>query len=289
MKSSTERGLFLLPWLVSFALFSAYPILFSLGVSFTRFDPFHGGLTGWAGLANYRTVFGEPLFWRALGNTVVFVVGTVLPTAVLSLALALALDRAGRLKGLLRTGYFIPSVVSLAVISLVFKYIYSRQGPLNLVVTLLGAEAREWLLDPRYALASIMVMDVWESLGYYAIFYLAALQTVPRELYDAARVDGAGRLALFRNVTLPWLRPVVIFVVVVNTIRAFQVFVEVVIMTRGGPMGSTMTLVYYMYERAFQRIEIGQASAVAFVVFVLIMVFALLQVGLLRKLRASEG
>jgi len=287
VKPSTERGLFLLPWLVSFALFSAYPILFSLGVSFTRYDPFHGGLSGWTGLDNYRVIFSDPLFWRSFGNTVIFVVGTVLPTAVLSLLLALLLDRAGRLKGLLRTGYFIPSVVSLAVISLIFKYIYSRQGPLNLIVALFGAAGREWLLDPRYALASIMVMDIWESLGYYAIFYLAALQTVPRELYDAARVDGAGRLALLRNVTLPWLRPVIIFVVVVNTIRAFQVFVEVVIMTGGGPMGSTMTLVYYMYERAFQRIEIGQASAVAFVVFVLIMLFALLQTGLLRKMRAS--
>jgi multiple sugar transport system permease protein len=148
---------------------------------------------------------------------------------------------------------------------------------------------KEWLLDPHYALASIMAMDVWESLGYYAIFYLAALQTVPRELYDAARVDGAGRIDLFRSVTLPWIRPVVIFVVVVNTIRAFQVFVEVVIMTRGGPMGSTMTLVYYMYEKAFLHIDIGQASAVAFVVFVLIMCFALLQVGLLRKVRTSVG
>jgi multiple sugar transport system permease protein len=173
------------------------------------------------------------------------------------------------------------------VISLVFKYVYSKQGPLNLLLAAFGVAGKEWLLDPRYALACIMVMDIWESLGYYAIFYLAALQTVPRDLYDAAKVDGAGRFALFRNVTLPWLRPVVIFVVVVNTIRAFQVFVEVVIMTRGGPMGSTMTLVYYMYERAFQRIEIGQASAVAFVLFVLIMIFALVQVGLLRKVRAS--
>ncbi|MFZ1946786.1 MAG: sugar ABC transporter permease [bacterium] len=289
MRPSRERILFLSPWLVSFALFSAYPILFSLGVSFTRFDPFHGGLVGWAGAENYRQVFSDPLFWRSFANTVWFVLGTVPATAALALALALLLDRAGRMRGILRTGYFIPSVVSLAVISLVFKYIYSKQGPLNLAAALVGGSGREWLLDPNYALGAIMVMDIWESLGYYAIFYLAALQTVPRELYDAAKVDGAGHLALFRNVTLPWIRPVVVFVVVVNTIRAFQVFVEVVIMTRGGPMGSTMTLVYYMYERAFQRIEIGQASAVAFVVFVLIVAFALVQVGLLRKVKASVG
>jgi len=287
MKPSRERALFLLPWLLSFGIFSAYPILFSLGASFTRYDPFHGGLTGWAGLANYREVFSDPLFWKSFRNTIVFVVGTVPPTAALSLLLAMLLDRTGRLKGFLRTGYFVPSVVSLAVISLVFKYIYSKQGPLNLIALLLGGTGREWLLDPRYALVSIMAMDVWESLGYYAIFYLAALQTVPRELYEAARVDGAGRFALFRNVTLPWLRPVIIFVVVVNTIRAFQVFVEVVIMTGGGPMGGTMTLVYYMYERAFQRIEFGQASVVAFVVFVLIMIFALVQIGLLKKVRAA--
>jgi multiple sugar transport system permease protein len=281
-----ERLLFLLPWAVSFALFSAYPIGFSLGTSFTEYNPFRGGLVGWTGLANWRAVFGDPLFWQSFRNTILFVVGTVPATAALSLALALVLDRAGRLKGLLRTGYFIPSVVSLAVISLVFKYIYAKQGPLNLVAGLFGSSGREWLLDPRYALASIMAMDVWESLGYYAIFYLAALQTVPRELYDAARVDGAGRAAVFRSITLPWIKPVVIFVVIVNTIRAFQVFVEVVIMTRGGPMGSTMTLVYYMYEKAFLHVNFGQASAVAFVVFVLIMVFALLQVGLLKRLKA---
>jgi multiple sugar transport system permease protein len=201
--------------------------------------------------------------------------------------LALLVERAGVLRGVLRTGYFIPSVVSLAVISLVFKYVYSKHGLLNLAAGIVGASGEEWLLNPRLALPSIMVMDVWASVGYYAIFFLAALQTVPRELYEAARVDGAGRLALFRAVTLPWIKPVIVFVVVVNTIRAFQVFVEVVIMTRGGPLGSTMTLVYYMYERAFHRLDIGAASSVAFVVFCLIVFFALVQVRLLARVRAS--
>jgi multiple sugar transport system permease protein len=289
MNASRQRTLFLIPWLVSFALFSAYPILFSLGVSFAEYNPFKGGLTSWMGLANYRAIFADGLFWRSFLNTVLFVVGTVPPTAVLSLLLALVIERTGRLKGFLRTGYFVPSVVSLAVISLVFKYAYSKQGLINMVAGLFGMSGQEWLLNPHLALPSIMVMDVWASIGYYAIFYLAALQTVPRELYDAAKVDGAGRFDLFRSVTLPWIKPVVVFVVVVNTIRAFQVFVEIVIMTRGGPLGSTMTLVYYMYEKAFHRIDIGAASAVAFVVFVLITCFALVQVRLLGRLRASAG
>jgi multiple sugar transport system permease protein len=289
MKPSTQRALFLIPWLVSFALFSTYPILFSLGVSFAEYNPFKGGLAGFVGLENYKTIFSDGLFWRAFLNTILFVVGTVPPTAVISLLLALLIERTGRLRGVLRTGYFIPSVVSLAVISLVFKYVYSKQGLLNLIAGLFGGAGREWLLDPALALPSIMAMDIWASVGYYAIFYLAALQTVPAELYDAARVDGAGRLELFKAVTLPWIRPVVIFVVVVNTIRAFQVFVEIVIMTRGGPMGSTMTLVYYMYEKAFHRVDIGAASAVAFVVFVLIMFFAVVQTRLLRRVRASVG
>jgi multiple sugar transport system permease protein len=289
MNASRQRSLFLIPWLVSFALFSAYPILFSLGVSFAEYNPFRGGLTGWLGLANYRAVFADGLFWRSFLNTVLFVAGTVPPTAVLSLLLALLIERTGRLKGFLRTGYFVPSVVSLAVISLVFKYAYSKQGLLNMVAGAFGMSGQEWLLNPRLALPSIMVMDIWASIGYYAIFYLAALQTVPRELYDAAKVDGAGRFDLFRSVTLPWIKPVIVFVVVVNTIRAFQVFVEIVIMTRGGPLGSTMTLVYYMYEKAFHRIDIGAASAVAFVVFILITVFALVQVRLLGRVRASVG
>ena len=282
MKSSRQRALFLIPWVVSFALFSAYPILFSLGVSFADYNPFRGGLIGWTGFENYRAIFTDGLFWQSFKNTILFVVGTVPATAALSLLLALLIERSGRLKGALRTGYFIPSVVSLAVISLVFKYIYSKQGFLNLIAGLFGIGGQEWLLNPRLALPSIMVMDIWASIGYYAIFYLAALQTVPEELYDAARVDGAGRVGLFRSVTLPWIKPVVVFVLVVNTIRAFQVFVEVVIMTRGGPLGSTMTLVYYMYEKAFHRIDIGAASAVAFVVFMLITFFAFIQVRLLR-------
>ena len=289
MKPSTQRALFLIPWLVSFALFSTYPILFSLGVSLAEYNPFKGGFAGFVGLDNYRTIFSDGLFWKSCMNTILFVIGTVPPTAVIALLLALLIEKTGRLRGALRTGYFVPSVVSLAVISLVFKYLYSKHGVLNLVAGLFGASGREWLLDPHLALPSIMVMDVWASVGYYAIFYLAALQTVPRELYDAARVDGAGRLAIFKAVTLPWIRPVVIFVVVVNTIRAFQVFVEIVIMTRGGPMGSTMTLVYYMYEKAFHRVDVGAASGVAFVVFVLIMFFALVQTRLLRKVQASVG
>ncbi|MFH1311659.1 MAG: sugar ABC transporter permease [Candidatus Eisenbacteria bacterium] len=286
MKSSRQRALFIIPWVVSFALFSAYPILFSLGVSFAEYNPFKGGLIGWTGFENYRSIFTDGLFWQSFTNTIFFVVGTVPVTAALSLLLALLVERSGRLKGVLRTGYFIPSVVSLAVISLVFKYIYSKQGLLNLIAGFVGIGGQEWLLNPRLALPSIMVMDIWASVGYYAIFYLAALQTVPRELYDAARVDGAGKLSLFRFVTLPWIKPVVVFVVVVNTIRAFQVFVEVVIMTRGGPLGSTMTLVYYMYEKAFHRIDIGAASAVAFVVFVLITFFAFVQVRLLGRVKA---
>ena len=285
----SRRGLFLflLPWLVSFSLFSAYPIAFSLGVSFTEYNPFSGGMAGWVGLANYRTIFGDPLFWRSFVNTITFVVGTVLPTAAISLGLAVLINRTGRLLTWLRTGYFIPSVVSLAAVSLVFKYIYSRQGLLNMIVTTFGGGARDWLLSPNLALPSIMAMDIWASIGYYTIFYLAGLQTIPEELYEAARIDGAGRLALFRYITLPSLKPVIVFVIVVNTIRAFQVFVEVVIMTRGGPMGSTMTLVYYLYEKAFHRIEMGAASAVALVVFILIAGFALLQVRLLRQIQSA--
>jgi multiple sugar transport system permease protein len=288
MTTDRERVAFILPWVISFAVFSAYPILFSLGVSFAEYNPFRSGALAWAGIENYRAIFSDPLFWKSFGNTIFFVVGTVPPIAAISLAVALLIDRSGRWQGLLRTGYFVPSVVSLAVISLVFKYIYSKQGFLNMVVGLFGGAGQDWLLNPHLALPSIMLMDIWASIGYYTIFYLAALQTVPRELYDAAKVDGAGRFALLRFVTIPCIRPVIIFVVVVNTIRAFQVFVEVVIMTHGGPLGSTMTLVYYMYEQAFHLVDIGGASAVALVVFLLISCFALVQMRMLGRLRLAR-
>ncbi|MGQ9604279.1 MAG: carbohydrate ABC transporter permease [bacterium] len=279
----SEKGLviFWLPWLVSFIAFSAYPILFSLGASLFDYDLLAGSAK-WAGLRNYREIFSDSLFWLALRNTLFFVVGTVFPTAVLSLLLALGIRRTGRLMGCLRAGYFVPAVISLAVVSLIFKYIYSPHGFLNLLMEGWGLKPRGWLVDPNLALPSIMVINVWSSVGYYAIFFLAGLETIPDEVFEAARMDGAGGLSLLRFITVPLLKPVLLFVLVINTIRAFQVFVEIVVMTRGGPMGSTMTLVYYMYEKAFHLTKIGTASAVAMVLFLMIAFFSLIQARMIR-------
>lgn len=284
MRSDRKLAIFWLPWLVSFIAFSAYPMLFSLGASLLDYDLLSGSAK-WAGLANYKEIFSDPLFWRSLWNTLTFVLGTVLPTAGLSLLLALGIRRTGRLVGYLRVGYFVPAVISLAVSSLIFKYIYSPHGFLNLLMKALGFQPRGWLVDPDLALPSIMVMNIWASVGYYTIFFLAGLETIPDEVFDAAKIDGAGGLSHFLHITIPLLKPVLIFVLVINTIRAFQVFVEIVVMTRGGPMGSTMTLVYYMYEKAFHLTKIGTASAVAMVLFLLMACFSFLQ----ARMMGHEG
>lgn len=281
MRSEKQLALFWLPWLISFIAFSAYPILFSLGVSFLDYDLLSGSIK-WAGLGNYREIFSDGLFWLSLRNTVLFVIGTVLPTAAISLLLAIGIRRTGRLMGCLRAGYFVPAVISLAVTSLIFKYIYSPHGFLNLLTQAIGLKPKGWLVDPNLALPSIMVMNVWSSVGYYAIFFLAGLETIPDEVFDAAKMDGAGGFSLFRFITVPLLKPVLLFVLVINTIRAFQVFVEIVVMTRGGPMGSTMTLVYYMYEKAFHQTRIGTASAVAMVLFLMIACFSFFQARMIR-------
>ncbi|NNF06175.1 MAG: sugar ABC transporter permease, partial [Candidatus Eisenbacteria bacterium] len=181
---------FLSPWILSFLLVGAYPILFSLFVSFTDYNPLRGEMN-WLGFLNYKRAFSDPLFWQSLKVTLFFVVGTIPFTTTLSLGLALLLNRPLRGKSFFRASFFLPTVVSLVVISLIFKQIYSPFGLLNVVLRSLGHGGHEWLQDPVTALPAVMAMDVWAAIGYYTVIYLAGLQTIPKELYEAAAVDGS--------------------------------------------------------------------------------------------------
>jgi len=238
----------LAPWLLSFALFGAYPILFSLAISFTNYNPLRSGFE-WQGFENYVRAMNDPLFWQSLKVTFLFVAGTIPLTTTGALTLAVLLNRSQRARTLLRASFFLPTVVSLVVVSLIFKQVYSPFGLLNIFLQGLGLSGHPWLQDPLTALPAVMVMDVWAALGYYTVIYLAGLQTIPRELYEAADVDGGTWFEKLRYVTLPLLLPTTLFVVVINTIRSLQVFIEVFVMTRGGPLDSTLTSVYYLYEQ----------------------------------------
>jgi len=277
-----QTFLFLSPWLLTLAAFYLFPVVYSLVLSLLNFNPLNPSATTWAGLANYVKAFRDPVLGKAAVNTLYFVVGTVPVTTVLALVLAILLNRSLPGQTFFRAGFFVPTLVSMVVISLVFKQLYAQDGILNQVLSLLGIQGKAWLLDERTALPGIMVMDVWSAIGYYMLLFLAGLQAIPRELYEAASIDGSSKLSQVFQITLPHLRPVALVVIVVNTIRSFQVFIEVFVMTRGGPLNSTLTVVYDLYERAFYRFEMGYASAIAYLLFAVIFLVSLAQARFLR-------
>jgi multiple sugar transport system permease protein len=279
--SSRSTFVFLSPWIVTFALFGVYPLLFSLLVSLADYNPLRGGLR-WVGLDNYGRALGDPLFWQSLKVTMIFVAGTIPFTTVLALSLALLVNRPLRARGFFRASFFLPTVVSLVVVSLIFKQVYSPFGLLNLLLRTAGLQGHPWLQDPLTALPAVMVMDVWAAIGYYMVIYLAGLQTIPAELYEAAALDGGDGWRRHWHITLPLLLPTTLFVVVINTIRSLQVFIEIFVMTQGGPLNATRTTVYYLYEQGFRYFDMGYASAIAYLLFVVIMLFSIAQSRLFR-------
>ena len=276
---------FLSPWILTLLVFWAYPLLYSLYMSFTEYRTLAGEVT-WIGLDNYRRLLDDEVFWTALGNTLIFVFGTIPFTTIFAIILAVMLDKVEFLRSFYRSAYFIPSVTALVVLSLIFTNLYAADGYINTLLQIVGLPWPEegWLQSTSTALPAIMAMDVWIATGYYAILFLAALQTIPRELYEAAEIDGANAWQQFLRVTLPGLRPMLLFVVVLNTIRSFQVFTEVYVMTRGGPLNSTTTLVYEVYRNAFEQSDMmGYASAIAYVTFLLILGVSLVQMRMIRE------
>ncbi|MBO2519933.1 MULTISPECIES: carbohydrate ABC transporter permease [Limnochorda] len=281
-RDAASTAVLLSPWVISFLVFSLYPILYSLYLSFTQYNPLTGQPPQWVGLANYARLLGDRRFLQALQNTLFFVVGTIPVTTTIALILAVILNQQLRLRAFFRASYFLPSVTSMIVISTIFVYIYAPYGPLNGLLALLGVERTNWLLSTRWALPAIMAMDIWASFGYYTILFLAGLQNIPEELHEAAEVDGASPLGRFFRVTLPLLRPTLVFVLVINTIRSFQIFSEIFVMTQGRPLGRTTTVVYYLYTMGFQRFDMGYASALAYVLFFIILLFSLIQYRLIQ-------
>lgn len=285
MKSPGRHGrstlVFLLPWLMTFAVFSLYPLLDSFWISFTRYNPIQGP-PHFIGLDNYRRLLADPLFWKSLGNTLLFVIGTIPLTTAGALLVALGLNRRLPARALFRAGYFMPTIVSMTVVALIFKNFYAPFGFLNTILKSSGLDTHPWLQDPKTALLAIMLMDVWAAIGYYAIIYLAGLQAIPAELYEAAELDGGSGWKKHLHITLPLLKSTTLFILVINTIRSFQIFIEIFVMTRGGPLDSTLTSVFYLYDRAFNNFELGYASALAYVLFLVTLGASALYVKFLR-------
>ena len=268
MKVQSIAGL--LPWSFFFAVFGLLPLLAALALSFYDMNPLRPDLTHWIGAGNYTRAVQSPAFWHALRTTAIFVVGTLPMTLTLAYLVAALLGRLRRGEALFRAAIFFPATLSMVVIALVFKSLYAEQGLLNGWLEAAGLPPVHWLQDPRLALPSIMLMDVWSSVGYYAILILAARKTLPIEQLEAARLEGMRALEIERRIVLPHVRPVILFVILLNTIRSFQIFIEVFVLTRGGPLESTLTLVYHLYERAFYHFEMGYACALAYILLFIV-------------------
>ncbi len=277
--------MFLLPWILTLLIFWAYPLFHSIILSFSEYKTFSGEIT-FVGLSNYYSLFSDDAFVQSVQNTFVFVIGTVPTTTALAIYFAIKLDAIAKLKNLFRSIFFIPSITSLVVISLVFTNLYSGDGYINSLLDWAGLPhpERGFLQGEGTALFSIMAMDVWMSVGYYMILFLASLQTIPKQLFESAEIMGANKFHQFRSITWPHLRPTLVFVLLVNTIKSFQVFIEIYVMTRGGPLGSTSTIVYYIFDKAFNKIDlIGVASASAVLLFLILIIFSLSQSRVLKN------
>ena len=275
----------LIPWIITFLLFWLYPLIYSLYLSFTKYYTLTNE-SEFIGLANYQELFSDPLFYKALSNTAFFTFGTVPFTISIAILLALFLNsKIVKLKNFFRSAYFLPSVTSMVVIALIFTNLYTQNGYVNMLFKMAGLPYPEngWLLNTSTAMLSIMFMDVWISVGYYMVLFLAAMQTISEDLYESARLVGANSIQQFFRITLPLLKPTLLFVLVINTIKSFQIFIEIFVMTKGGPLNSTTTLVYQVFVNAFEKADsMGYASALAYIIFIILLIFSFIQMKLLK-------
>jgi multiple sugar transport system permease protein len=287
MNREAAAWAFVAPALVALGLFFFLPVIAALILSFTDFDIYAiADLSNlrFVGLDNYLQLLRTPLFWKALGNTLWFVILGVPLSIMMSLAAALLLDsKLARLKGLMRTIYFAPVVTTLVAVAMIWRYLlHTQYGLVNWALGGIGIAPVDWLGDPRWSMPAIVLFAVWKNFGYNMIIILAGLQTVPEELDEAARIDGASAFQRLVHVTLPSLAPVLLVVSILTMAGYFQLFAEPYVMTQGGPEESTVSILYFMYEQGFRWWNLGFASAIAFVLFAIMFALTLIQ------LRVSE-
>lgn len=288
MRRSTAAWTLVAPALIALAMFFFLPIVAALLLSFTDFDLYaladlHN--LRFVGLGNYLTLLKTPLFWQALGNTIEFVVLGVPLSIATSLGAALLINsKLARFRSIFRTIFFAPVVTTLVAVAVIWRYLFNtRFGVINWLLGLIGLGPVDWLGSPHWAMPAIVIFAVWKNFGYNMIILLAGLQTIPDDLYEAARIDGAGPLAQFRHVTLPALAPVMLVVSILTMAAYFQLFAEPYVMTQGGPVQSTTSILYLMFTQGFQFWNLGYATAVAFVLFAILFALTLVQVRLSRR------
>lgn len=269
--------LFLLPAAIVLVIFFFIPFFQTFLLSFLDYSN-NIYQAEFVGLQNYINLFHNPIFYKVMWNTFLYLFIAVPILAIFPLFLAILINQ--KIKGvtLYKILIYLPVIVSIVVAAIAFKWLYADQGILNYLVTKLGFEPIGWLTDPNFALYSVIIVTIWKGIGYYMIIYLAALMSVPKELYEACDIDGANFLTKHLTVTVPHIMPTIALVTTISAISAMKVFAEIYVMTKGGPLNSSKTIVYYIYERAFENLDLGFASAMAVVLLVIVMVFSLINI-----------
>jgi putative chitobiose transport system permease protein len=274
--------LFLLPALLTLGLTVFYPALQAFFLSFTRYEYDITQPPVWIGLANFQRLLADPVFWKTLRNTITYLVGVVPILVIAPLGLAILVNQA--LPGIrwFRAAYYVPVVISMVVAGIAWRWLYAETGLFNQLLKALHLTQTgvPWLTSPKFALFSVMLVTIWKGVGYYMVIYLAGLQAIPADLYEAAAIDGSDGWRQHWDITVPLMRPYLFLVAVISAISATKVFEEVFIMTQGGPRSSSKTLVYYVYESAFQDLEISYACTIGLAMFLLILVLSILRLGL---------
>ncbi|WP_204102398.1 MULTISPECIES: sugar ABC transporter permease [Spirulina sp. CCY15215] len=281
--------LFLFPALVILTLTVFLPALQAFSLSFARYEYDLTQMPQWIGVENFRRLAGDRVFWKTLGNTLLYLLGAVPVLAIAPLGLAILVNQ--KLKGMhwFRMSFYTPVVISMVVAGIAWNALYASNGVFNQLLKTIGFESGiPWLTSPNYALWSVMLVTIWKGLGYYMVIYLAGLQGIPAELYEAAAIDGSEGWRKHWDITIPLMRPYLVLVTVISSISATKIFEEVYIMTRGGPQDSSKTVVYYIYEQAFNNLEISYACTMGLVLFLIIFSLSLLNLYL-SKGKESYG
>ncbi|MHB8338482.1 MAG: carbohydrate ABC transporter permease [Ignavibacteriaceae bacterium] len=279
---------FLTPALLAIFIFFLLPVLAAFVMSFTDFDIYSLGnfrYVQFVGFKNYLQILYDPLFWQALKNTFYFVIAGGPLSIAVSLGAAILLNsKLVKYKGFFRLVYFMPVVTTLVAVSVLWRFIYHPKfGILNYLLGFIGIKGIDWLGDPNWAMPAIIFMAVWKNFGYNMIIFIAGLQSIPEDLYEAASIEGASAWQQFKNITLPMLAPTTLFITIITMIGYFQLFAEPYVMTQGGPLNSTLSIVLYMYQEGFRWWNMGYSSALAFILFFIILIVSLIQLKVQKE------
>ncbi|MGD6870978.1 carbohydrate ABC transporter permease [Sutcliffiella horikoshii] len=275
--------LFLIPGLIILGAFIFYPMLHAIWLSFTNYNIVNDA--EFIGLENYQALFEDPLFWKVLGQTLLYLIIVVPALVVLPIFLAILVNKQIKGIGFFRSAYYIPVVTSMVVVGIAWKWVYADQGVLNYILDSLGIISApvNWLTSTSTSIFAVMIVTIWKGLGYYMVIYLAGLQSIPDDLYEAADIDGASKWKQIWHITVPLLMPSIMIVTIMSSISAMKVFEEIYVMTGGGPLNSSKTLVFYIYQEAFEKLQMGYASAAGVVLFLITLIFSIINIKFMNK------